>query len=150
MMDKLKAIFTILFPNIVGIIVGLIISNSIDYNSLNQPPLSPPTITFPIVWSILYLLMGISYYLIIKDNKNYSGKKLYYVQLFVNYLWSIIFFLFKWRFISILWIILLDFLVILMIKSFYKENKLSAFLQIPYLLWILFATYLTIGVYILN
>lgn len=149
-MNKLKSIFTILFPSIIGIIVGLITSNSIDYNSLVKPPLSPPGIIFPIVWTILYLLMGISYYLVIKDNKNYKDKPLYYIQLFVNALWSIIFFTLEWRFIAIIWIILLDILVILMIKSFYKENKLSAYLQVPYLLWILFATYLTIGIYILN
>lgn len=149
-MGKLKAIFTILFPTIVGIIIGIITSNSINYNNLIKPPLSPPGILFPIVWTILYLLMGISYYLVIKDNKDYKGKKLYYIQLFVNALWSIIFFVLEWRFIAIIWIILLDILVILMIKSFYKESKLAVYLQIPYLLWILFATYLTIGIYILN
>ena len=92
--------------------------------------------------------MGISYYLYRKnsDEKNI----LYYVQLIVNLLWSIIFFVFKFRLLAIFWIILLDILVYLLIVRFKRVNKVSAYLNIPYLLWCLFATYLTIGIYILN
>lgn len=142
---------SILLPVIVGGIVGIIISNTIDYNTLNKPPLSPPGIVFPIVWTILYILMGVSYG-ILKNNKLIDEKinLIYYLQLFVNALWSIIFFAFKWRFIAILWILLLLGLIIYMIYLFYQKNKASALLQIPYLLWGIFATYLTIGVYILN
>lgn len=141
----------ILIPVVVGGIVGLIISSSIDYNSLKQPPLSPPSILFPIVWSILYILMGISYGILDSNLLVDSGiNSIYYLQLFVNALWSIFFFVFKWRFFSFLWILLLLDLVVIMIVRFYRKNKTSGLLQIPYLLWILFATYLNLGVYLLN
>ena len=147
----LTSIFYVFFPLLVGTIVGLLISNSIDYSYLVKPPLSPPSILFPIVWSILYLLMGISYFILKKnDNTNIIISFIYYLQLFVNFLWSIIFFNLEWRLFSIIWIILLDILVILMIYLFYKKDKIAGFLNIFYLIWILFATYLTIGIYILN
>ena len=143
--------FYLFFPLIIGGIVGILISNHIDYNTLVKPPLSPPGIFFPIIWSIIYLLMGISYFILKKnDNTNIIISSVYYLQLFVNALWSIIFFILKWRFISIIWIILLDILVIVMIYLFYQKDKISGYLNIPYLIWSLFATYLTIGIYILN
>lgn len=141
----------ILIPVVVGGIVGLIISGSIDYSSLKQPPLSPPSTLFPIVWSILYILMGISYGILDSNLLVDSGiNSIYYLQLFVNALWSIFFFVFKWRFFSFLWILLLLALVVIMIVRFYRKNKTSGLLQIPYLLWILFATYFNLGVYLLN
>lgn len=144
----LKSIF---LPVIVGGIVGLIISSFIDYNILNKPPLSPPSIIFPIMWTILYILMGISYG-ILKDKALLDKKvsNVYYIQLFVNALWSIFFFVFKWRLFSFIWLILLVLLVVVMIILFYKKNKLSGILQIPYLVWILFASYLNLFVYLLN
>ena len=143
--------FYLFFPLIIGGIVGILISNHIDYNTLVKPPLSPPSIFFPIIWSIIYLLMGISYFILKKnDNTNIIISSVYYLQLFVNALWSIIFFILKWTFISIIWIILLDILVIVMIYLFYQKDKVSGYLNIPYLIWSLFATYLTIGIYILN
>ena len=142
-----KIIISILIPVAVGIIVGAIISPFMDYKSLELPPLSPPSIAFPIAWTILYTLMGISAYLISKTDKVPS---IYYIQLFVNALWSIIFFVFKWRLLAFFWILLLIALVIVMIVKFFKINKGAAYLQIPYLLWLLFAAYLNIGIYILN
>ena len=141
----------IIIPVIIGGIVGLIISGSIDYNSLQKPFLSPPSIAFPIMWTILYILMGISYG-ILKDKSLVNSKinNIYYLQLFVNALWSIIFFTLKWRLFAFIWIILLDILVIIMIINFYKKNKLSGLLQIPYLLWIIFASYLNLSIYLLN
>ena len=144
-------IFYLFFPLLVGGIVAFFIKNSIDYTSLVRPPLAPPKVLFPIAWTILYLFMGISYFLYKKDFKeNGCIDVLYYIQLFVNALWSIIFFLWKARFIAILWILLLDVLVVLLIYYFSHKKKISAFFNIPYLIWILFATYLTIGIYILN
>ena len=146
-----KNVFYLFFPLIIGGIVALLISGNIDYNILEKPPLAPPKILFPIAWSIIYLLMGISYFLIKRNNDDTKQiNDIYYIQLFVNALWSIIFFIFKWRFVSILWIILLDIFVIYMVYLFSKKNKISAYLNIPYVIWILFATYLTIGIYILN
>lgn len=135
----------ILIPVILGGLIGLIINPFMNYQNLNKPPLSPPGITFPIVWTILYIIMGYSFY-----KQNEENKSIYYTQLIVNLLWSIFFFVFKRYLFSSLWILLLIILVIIMIKKFYKENKISGLLNIPYLIWLLFAAYLSFGVYFLN
>lgn len=151
-MSKTKIyVKSILIPVIIGGIVGLIISGSIDYNSLQKPFLAPPSILFPIVWTILYILMGVSYGIL--ESKSLIEPKtkfIYYLQLFVNATWSIIFFTLKWRLFAFIWIILLDLLVIIMIIEFYKKNKIAGLIQIPYLLWVLFASYLNLAVYLLN
>lgn len=147
---KIRNFFRIFLPLILGGIVGFIISGFIDYTELVKPPLAPPKILFPIAWSIIYLLMGISYYLYRKEYNDEKTIKLYYIQLAVNLFWSIIFFVFKWRLVSIFWIVLLDILVITLVKRFLETKKISAYLNIIYIIWILFATYLTIGIYILN
>lgn len=142
---------TILVPIIIGGIVGIIISGFMDYNSLIKPFLSPSSIVFPIVWTILYILMGISYGILeSKGLNNYDTRLIYYLQLGVNALWSIFFFVFKWRGFSFIWIVLLIILVILMIIEFYRKNKIAGLLQIPYLLWIIFASYLNLMIYLLN
>ena len=142
---------SILIPVIVGGIVGLIISGSIDYDSLEKPFLSPPSILFPIMWTILYILMGVSYG-ILKDKSliDSNSRAIYYLQLFVNAMWSIFFFTLKWRLFAFICILLLDVLVVIMIFNFYKKNKISGLLQIPYLIWILFASYLNLSIYLLN
>lgn len=145
-----KKIFYLFFPLLIGLIVSLLIKNSIDYTSLIRPPLAPPKILFPIAWTIIYLLMGISYYIYRKNNNDQNIKVIYYLQLFINAFWSIFFFLLKWRLFSVTWILLLDIVVIYLIYLFYQKEKISAYLNIPYLIWILFATYLTIGIYLLN
>ncbi len=142
---------SILVPVIIGGITGLIISKFIDYNILQKPPLAPPVILFPIVWTILYILMGVSYG-ILKTN-NLTDEKInssYYAQLVVNILWPIFFFVFEWRLFAFFWILLLDVLVVIMIYRFYNKNKVAGLLQIPYLIWLVFATYLNLGVYLLN
>ncbi len=151
-MSKLGVyIKSILVPVLVGVIVGVIISPFMDYGSLEKPPLAPPGIVFPIVWTILYVLMGVSYG-ILKSNKltDRSIDKIYYVQLLVNALWSIFFFVLKCRLFSFIWILLLAVLILVMIVRFYEKNKIAGLLQIPYLLWVLFASYLNFGFYILN
>lgn len=151
-MSKIKIYAkSILIPVIIGGVIGLIISRSIDYNTLQKPPLSPTSILFPIVWTILYVLMGISYGIL--DSKSLIEPKInfiYYLQLFVNATWSLIFFTLKWRLFAFIWIIIFDILVIIMILEFFKKNKTAGLLQIPYLLWIIFASYLNLGVYLLN
>lgn len=151
-MSKIKTyIKSILLPVIVGGVVGIIISKFMDYNTLEKPFLSPPSIAFPIVWTILYILMGISYGRLKEKNINDKNvKTIYYLQLFVNALWSIIFFVFKLRLLAFAWIILLDILVFVMINIFYSKDKKAGLLQIPYLIWTLFATYLNLFIYILN
>ncbi len=151
MKKYLKYAFYLFLPIILGSLVGFLISGKIDYMSLKQPLLAPPKLIFPIAWSIIYLLMGLSFFLLKRDYPSCPEETLvYYIQLFVNLLWSIIFFLLKWRLFAIIWIILLDILVIYMIYLFFRRKRISAYLNIPYLIWILFATYLTIGIYVLN
>lgn len=142
---------SILVPLLIGGLVGIVTSNYIDYNSLIQPSWALPSFLFPIVWTILYALMGVSYG-ILKSNSLLDSKAstLYYIQLFINALWSIFFFVFKWRLFSFVWILLLIVFVYLMIKDFYSKNKVAGLIQLPYLLWIIFASFLNLAVYILN
>lgn len=129
----------------------MITSGYMDYNDLIKPTLSPPGIVFPIAWTIIYLLIGISYTLLKEKGEVLKEtKQLYYTQLIFNYLWTFIFFVFRLRLLSVLWIIILDVLVIIMTYQFYKQNKLSGILLIPYILWLIFATYLNISIYFLN
>ena len=147
----LSYIKSILVPVILGGIVGFIISSFIDYNSLQKPPLSPSSILFPIIWTIIYILMGLSYgRLKSKGLTDEKINRIYYIQLVINLLWSIFFFVLKWRLFAFFWIILLDTAVLIMIIRFYKKDKLAGMLQIPYLIWSLFATYLNLGIYLLN
>ncbi len=142
---------SILVPVIIGGIVGFIISGSMDYTSLQKPFLAPPAILFPIIWTILYILMGVSYgRLKVKWITDDKINFIYYMQLAINALWSIFFFTLKWRLFSFFWILLLIVFVISMIIEFYKKDKIAGLLQIPYLLWILFASYLNLSFYLLN
>lgn len=151
-MSKFKIYLkSILIPIIVAAITGLLISKSINYNLLQKPPLAPPSIIFPIIWSILYILMGISYGILKeKELLNSKAKFIYYFQFFLNSIWPILFFILNYRFFSFIWIILLDIAVIIMIINFYKKNKLAGLLQIFYLIWIIFASYLNLAIYLLN
>ena len=126
-MSKFKIYLkSIIIPFIVGGLVGLLISNSIDYNSLQKPFLAPPSILFPIMWTILYILMGVSYGMLqSKMLVDSEINLIYYIQLFVNAFWSIFFFVFKWRLFSFIWILLIDVLVIVMIVKFYKKHKVA-------------------------
>ena len=142
---------SILLPVLIGALVGLITSGSMDYNMLQKPPIAPPGAVFPIVWTILYVLMGISYGILKTNNQTDEEIDwIYYIQLAINALWSIIFFTFKWRLFAFIWIILLAAAVISMIRKFYNKNKIAGLLQIPYILWVAFAAYLNFGFYILN
>lgn len=151
---KIKKLLTYIFVTIIiGSFFTLFIMNSFDYyDEIIKPIFSPPDIVFPIVWTILYIIMGVSIYLI-SESKNYDKDKsylLYIGQLFVNSIWPLFFFKFNLLFISFLIILLLIYLVIRMILEFYKLNKIAAYLQIPYLLWIIFATYLNLAIFLLN
>lgn len=142
-----KLVLSIAIPLVLGTMVGLITKNSMKaFEVLNKPKLSPPSYLFPIVWSILYILMGISSYLIKDKDKKY----IYYTQLFFNLFWSIIFFVLKLRLVAFLWLLVLIILVLRMIISFYKEKKVAGLINIPYLLWLFFAGYLNLSIYLLN
>lgn len=140
----------ILIPVLLGTIVGLLTSGS--YKDMIQPSFAPPGIVFPIVWAILYTLMGISSYIVLESN-SYSKDEaifIYIAQLIVNLLWSFFFFTFKWYFFSFIWILLLIFLVYFMIKRFYNISKISGYIQIPYIIWLIFATILNFSIFTLN
>ena len=142
---------SILIPVILGSIVGFIISGFIDYNSLIKPPFAPPSILFPIIWTILYVLMGLSYGILDSNNLvDYDINFIYYLQLIFNLLWPIIFFVFEARLFAFIWIIILAILVIIMTVKFFRKNQISGILQIPYIVWTLFATYLNLSIYLLN
>ena len=147
----IKRIIYSILPIVGGVLVGLIISGYMNYGDMVKPLLSPPSYIFPIVWNILYILMGISYFIATKDKENDKElNQIYILQLLVNFFWPIIFFVLKMYFSAFFWIILLIILVIIMIKELLKNNKISGCLQIPYLIWLLFATYLNIGIFFLN
>lgn len=123
-----------------------------EYGSLLQPPLSPPSWLFPIVWTVLYILMGISSARIYIADGPYSPKALrsYAMQLVINILWTLLYFTFELRLASFVWIIVLIAAVIVMIVRFFKVDRLAAYLQAPYLIWLIFAAYLNLGTYLLN
>ena len=144
-----KLIFYILFPLIIGAVVGLITKNKIDYIS---PSFSPPPILFPIVWSILYIAMGYSSYIISNsvDINRFSALRIYYYQLIINFLWPIIFFIYDLYLISFIVILVLLIFVIVMVIKFYKINKKAGLINVPYVIWLGFASILNFSVYILN
>lgn len=153
--DKKKLITSIALPLIVGGVAGLLTRGVMqEFQGLNQPPLSPPGWVFPVVWTILYTLMGISSYIIAvsqEDKKAVSDAlRIYYYQLAVNFLWPIFFFNLQWYLFAFLWLILLWILVAMMIAKFADISKVAAYLNIPYLIWLTFAAYLNLGVWWLN
>jgi len=157
-MKKIKLTELLIFivsAELAGALSGLIAGNfSGFYQTLIKPPLSPPGWIFPIVWSILYALMGISAFLIYSADSPDKNKKvpylIYTAQLFVNFMWSIIFFKFKLLCAAAAIIILLLILIISMLISFCKIRPAAAYINIPYLLWVAFALYLNISMAILN
>lgn len=153
MKNKKALIISILIPLGVGGLAALLTNGNMDiYEKLEQPPLAPPSWLFPVVWTILYTLMGISSFLVWKSDSllRKSSLKIYAAQLAVNFFWTIIFFNLKGYLFAFLWLLLLLVLIWFMILSFRRINKTSAYLQVPYLLWTLFAGYLNLGIYLLN
>lgn len=144
-----KFILIVFGPLILGFITSKLFTTG-SYEVINKPFLSPNKILFPIVWSILYLLMGISLYIALNEEFNLKTIIIFSVQLAINLIWPFIFFELTWYVLSALWIILLIYFVILMIVDFYNIKKSAGYLQIPYFIWLLFALYLNIGVAILN
>ena len=118
-----------------------------------QPPLSPPGWLFPVAWGILYALMGFSAARVSLQPPSphrSKGLNLYIAQLIVNFFWSLIFFNAQRFGFAFLWLLLLLGLVIVMTQEFRKADPIAALLQIPYILWLLFASYLNAGVWYLN
>lgn len=146
-------VISIIIPLAVGGLSAIITQNQMQkYGDLVQPPLAPPAWLFPIVWTALFILMGISSYLIYMKTDDILSPclKLYAAQLVVNFFWTILFFNFHAYLISFIWIILLIFLIAKMISCFAKASKPAAYIQIPYIVWTCFAAYLNIAIYFLN
>ncbi|MCX8202360.1 MAG: tryptophan-rich sensory protein [Candidatus Micrarchaeota archaeon] len=155
MENYLKLVIAILIPFCAGAVGSYFTFPEIDswYQLLAKPSFNPPNWIFGPVWSFLYLLIGISFYLIWKEkeiSKNLSIYKYFFIQLVLNTSWSLVFFGLKNIFFALLLIIVLWFSILLTILSFYKVSRISAYLLIPYLIWVSFATILNYYVYILN
>lgn len=142
-----KLLFYIFVTLFIGGIPGITVALNNTYETLNKPPLSPPGILFPIVWIILFILMGISVYLVREDKE---AVKYYFIQLFVNALWTPIFFGLNAYLLAFIWLVILIILVVIMLDKFKEVNKTSVYLNIPYVIWLLFALYLNAGIFLLN
>lgn len=151
-------------PYIISIVIALAVGglsafltrNSMEvYTNIKQPPLAPPSVVFPIVWTILFILMGVSSAMVYVKGRE-SGVpvgetlKIYALQLILNFFWTIIFFNMQSYLFAFIWLVLLWIAIILMIVSFRKVSPAAAWLQVPYLLWVTFAGYLNLMIYILN
>ena len=147
-----KLICCVAIPLAVGGLSALFTSGSMEtFHAVRKPPLSPPGWLFPVVWSILYILMGIASYLIFTSQKShYTALMVYGIQLAFNFFWSIFFFNLELYLFAFIWLILLWLLILATVILFWKISKLAGYLMLPYLLWVAFAGYLNFGIYLLN
>ena len=157
MQTKLKPYFiSVIIALSTGLLSAFLTANSMNiYRDIITPPLSPPAFLFPIVWTILYVLMGISAAYVYTDDfaglpKRKSALYTYALSLVVNFFWSIIFFNARAFFFAFIWLLLLIFLIVRTIMKYYKINTTAAILQLPYLAWSTFALYLTFAIWYLN
>ena len=149
-----KLLICIAIPLAVGGLSALFTSGNMDlYNEINQPSLAPPGWLFPVVWTILYVLMGIALYIVVitktRDDKRRAIIS-FGVQLFFNFFWSILFFNARAFLFAFVWLIFLWLAIIANIYFFYKINKNAGKLLIPYLVWVTFAGYLNLAIFLLN
>jgi tryptophan-rich sensory protein len=146
---------SIAVPLAVGVISALLTMGNMDiYKELDTPPLSPPSVLFPIVWTVLYILMGISCATVWKYRKTDKNaeKALYYyaASLVFNFVWSILFFNLRLFLPAFIWLLMLLYLIIRTVVCYFKVYRPAAYLQIPYIVWVAFAGYLNLGIRILN
>ena len=145
----------VIFSEAVGGLSGWLTRNGMRLYKAEvaKPPLSPPDIVFPIVWTILFALMGIGaarIYLSPASPGRTRSLQLFFLQLFFNFFWSILFFNFQRYGLALIWLVILWALILYMTLSFRNADKLAMWLQVPYLLWVAFAAYLNLGVWLLN
>ena len=149
--DVRAFLFFVLGTLAVGFLGGLL-GNTAGFSALKAPPLAPPAFLFPIVWSVLYLLMGFAAYLVYQSGDQDRGKalRLYLLQLAFNVLWPLFFFRLQWRGFALVWLLALIVLIVLTVKAFRPICPATLWLLLPYLLWCLFAAYLNFGYLLLN
>lgn len=148
-------IIAIAIPLSVGFLSSYLTKDTMEqYQQLVQPEFAPPGWIFPIVWTILFVLMGVSSYIVYNEgieNSNVRNALLFYgIQLIVNFFWTIIFFGFELRGFAFIWLILLLVLIIITTVKFYRINKIAAYLMIPYIIWVSFAGVLNYVIWQLN
>ena len=167
-------LISVLLPLAVGGLSALLTKDSMmAFSSLEQPPLSPPGWLFPVVWTILYILMGVASYLALiaipetasgpsgagtatsggmalDDSATYPAIRAYTAQLVFNFGWSLIFFNLEWYLLAFFWLVILWILILVTIVRFYRLSPLAGLLMVPYLAWVTFAGYLNLGVWWLN
>ena len=153
--DWKKLIVCIAIPLLTGALAAVLTRGAMmEFGALKQPPFSPPPWLFPIVWTVLYTLMGISSYVIVQSDARAEEKEralmVYFYQLVVNFLWPIFFFNFGWYLFAFFELLVLGIALFVMIRRFAEISKLAAYLNIPYLIWLTFAAYLNLGVWWLN
>lgn len=153
--NKKLLFICIAIPLLVGIVASALTSDSMEvFAELNKPSFAPPAWLFPVAWTVLYVLMGISSYLILTSNapkeEIEEAIRIYGYQLAVNFLWPTFFFNLGWYLFSFFWLVLLWVLVLRMILKFKNISKLAAYLNIPYILWLTFAAILNFSIWILN
>ena len=145
-----KLIIITIITFLIGSLFSLFTMNNMEVFKELDKPINVPGIVFPIIWSILYLLMSISYYLICEKENNDKAVRMYWIQLIINSLWTLIFFGFKTYLFAFIWLLILLASIIIMLVEFYRVDKRAAYLNMPYLLWVIFAGYLNLGIYLLN
>lgn len=153
--SKKTLVVCLLFPLIAGGVSGFLTRNGMEtFAYLNKPPLSPPGIVFPIVWTVLYLMMGLASWLVLTSGERPEQIRqalfFYVVQLIVNVLWPVFFFSLGWYLFSFFWMLLLFVLILVVIWLFSDLSQTAAWLMVSYLIWTVFAGYLNLGVYLLN
>ena len=147
---KTKIVFILISLAVGGLSAFLTRNNMNVFDTIQKPPLTPPAIVFPIVWTILFTLMGYSAARVYLEDPKSNAIEVFGVNLVVNFFWSIIFFNLQAYTFAFIWLLLLIAVVVVMIIKFYRVDKAAAFLQLPYLAWLLFAGYLNLGIWILN
>ncbi len=147
-----KLILCIVIPLAVGGLSALSTRGGMEiFQSLNKPALAPPSWLFPVAWTILYILMGVASYLVLVSEKPYhKALDIYGVQLAFNYLWPIFFFTLQAYLFSFIWLVLLWLLILAATVMFYRISNPAGYLMLPYLLWVTFAGYLNLSIYLLN
>lgn len=147
---KTKIVFILISLAVGGLSAFLTRNNMNVFDSIQKPPLTPPAIVFPIVWTILFTLMGYSAARVYLEDPKSNAIEVFGVNLVVNFFWSIIFFNLQAYTFAFIWLLLLIAVVVVMIIKFYRVDKPAAYLQLPYLAWLLFAGYLNLYIALMN